>query len=50
MITKFDENSSGNKCEPGSPIQGASKGAEEGRRKTCGSGRSQRMESRKNFE
>ena len=50
MITKFDKNSSSNKCKPGSPIQGASEGAEERRRKTHGRGRSQRMGSRKNFE
>ena len=50
MITKFNENSYGNKCELGSLIQGASEGAEERRRKTCGSGRSRRMGSRKNFE
>jgi len=33
-ITKFNENSSGSKRKPDSLIQGASKGTEEGRRKT----------------
>jgi len=50
MITKFDENSSGSKCKPDSLIQGASEGTEERRRETSGSGRSQRMRSRKDFK
>ena len=50
MITKFDENSSGSKCEPDSLIQGASEGAEERRRETSGSRRSRRVGSRKNFK
>jgi len=37
MITKFDENPSSSKYKLGSLIQGASKGTEEGRRKTGGS-------------
>ena len=34
MITVFNENSSGSQCEPDSVVQGASKGTEEGGRKT----------------
>ena len=37
MITKFNENSSGSKCELDSLIQGASEGTKEGGRKTSGS-------------
>ena len=50
MITKFDENPSGSKRKSDSTVQGISKEAKEGRRKTDRSRGSQRMGGRKNLE
>ena len=48
MTASLDEDPSGSKYQSDSMVQGASRGTEKGGRKTNGSGRSQRIGSRKN--